>query len=125
MRARLALLKGDIELAGTIITELAAGYKLPVTNSDVPEPDEKRMKSFEVIHDDLVLRTLPDPLVLHFLILLTVYQAHCGHSTAARQNIRRAQYLLDKKPPGKHDVDGQVTVRDRDTHYLHLDWINA
>lgn len=96
MKARLAMLKGDSQLASTILFELARDYKLAILDSDIPDPQAK-FKDFEFQHVNRNMDSLPLPLLLQFLILLSIHQTHIGQTIAARQNIRRAQYYLDQK----------------------------
>ena len=109
MRARLAVLRGDSELAASIISKLAKDLSLPVTDAEVPDADVKLI-SYEITHADPELQGLPLPLLLQFLVLLCIHQTSAGQTTAARQNIRRAQYLLDQKKPSDEDTDSGVTV---------------
>lgn len=109
MRARLAVLRGDSELATSIITKLAKDLGLPVTDSDVPDTDVKHT-SYDITHSDPELQGLSLPLLLQFLVLLCIHQTTAGQATAARQNIRRAQYLLDQKKPIDETTDSGVTV---------------
>lgn len=90
------MLKGDSNLAGTILFALAKDFSLPISDSDVSDPNAK-LKEFEIQHVNPAMHSLPVPLLLQFLILLSIHQTHTGHAIAARQNIRRAQYYLDQK----------------------------
>lgn len=109
MRARLAMLKGDLDVASSIITELARDLGLPVTNVDISDVDVK-LKEYDIRHQIPELAALPLPLLLQFLVLLCIYQTHVGQTTAARQNIRRAQFLLDQKGTDDGLDDRSVTV---------------
>lgn len=109
-RARLAILKGDTELATSIISSLASDFNLPMTDAEIKEEDVK-LKSYSLTHCDPELQNLPLPLLLQFLVLLCIHQTNAGQTTAARQNIRRAQFLLDQKAPNQDVSDGRVTVR--------------
>lgn len=108
-RARLAVLKGDTELATSIISSMAKDFDLPVTDAEIKDEDVKP-KSYTLSHRDPDLQNLPRPLVLQFLVLLCIHQTNAGQTTAARQNIRRAQFLLDQKSSDEDASDGRVTV---------------
>jgi hypothetical protein len=120
--ARVAILKGDEALSAQLIKELlhSTGYRLSLTNAELEAAENQHLStSGQAKPNPLAVfaadpaRThhqLPKPVILHFVILLCIWQGHVGEMKAAKANLKKVHALLDEPSSVPGDLEGWVQV---------------